>query len=240
MKPLFTKYCQIANVIVTSITVVFSWAEAATIFSDDFSTFSLGTTWNASGTAPNSNLSSNGNHLNMQSNAGYGDAFAIYTTVGTAVTSYGDLTLTVAFTPVAGWLAPFEMDISGNAGYGARFFTYRFNEWSSDGTGTPPDISGHWDLATDYIATLNITSSGSALSIMNESLTVYTRNYDLTRSNIGNDMTLQFRQLTQGDGSNIGVSIDSISLSGVAVPEPSTSILCAAGIICLLCRHRRK
>ena len=231
-----SKYCHI--LIAASFTAVISSVNAATIFSDDFSAFSLGTTWNASGNAPNSNLSSNGSHLNMQSNAGYGDAFAIYTTVSTALTSYGDLTLTVEFTPVAGWLAPFEMDIGGNAGYGARYFTYRSNEWSSDGTGTPSDISGHWDLNTDYLATLKITSDGSTLSISNEIATVYSRNYVLTRNDIGENITIQFRQLTQGDGTNVGANIDSISLSGVAVPETSTSLIYAIGVIFVFRRNR--
>ncbi len=230
------KYCHI--VIAASFTAAISCVNAATIFSDDFSTFSLGTTWNAAGNAPNSNLSSNGSYLNMQSNAGYGDAFSIYTTVPTALNSYGDLTLIVEFTPVAGWLAPFEMDIGGSAGYGARYFTYRSNEWSSDGTGASSDISGHWDLYTKYLATLNITSDGSNLSISNGISIVYSRNYGLTRGDIGDNITLQFRQLTQGDGTNVGANIDSIHLSGVAIPETSTSLLYAVGIVFLFRRHR--
>lgn len=224
-------------------------ADAAVIFSDDFSTFSIGTTWNGGYDAlnwnttstPNRNLSSDGNQLNMQSNGGYGQPFAISTgSISTPLSQFGDLTLTTKFTPLGGWLCPLEFDVVGAAGY-ARFFAYRWGSWNSDCTGFQQEISslGLWSTGTNYYATLNITNTGSIITITDGLSTIYSRQYGFTRVDAGDSIQLQLRQLTTGDESNPSSNIDYITLSGMAIPEPSTYLLLSTAIFGLF-RRRRK
>ena len=192
----------------------------ATLFSDSFASFALGTTWSAYGTAPNSTLAAtiDGGRsvLQMDSTGASGDGHGLIAAVNTPTASYADLTVTVVFRPAAGSLSPFEFRVYG-AGNVVRFFTWS-GQWASDATGSGQVASGSFNNSTYYTAVFNFTSSGSTLDISDGVSSVYSRSFDLTRADLGDTTQLIMIQLAEDSTpGSVSTFVDRVT---VTVPAP--------------------
>jgi hypothetical protein len=238
-------------------------ATAVTILDDEFSSFSLGTTWKAASVLgatgePDVTLSSDGNFLTMVSGSDNSDFRGIETIASIPTASYTSITLDARVKPGAFGVSDssrmIEVTLSGSSGAWVSAFasgnTAPGPDWSDDyadsagnsaTTGSFAHCAPLCDSFRRFI--LSIDGSGVALEVRNEDDTVHSFNpsfSNLTLSDFGSDITIALRHLKVLGGNNAGGLVDRVAVNAILVPEPSTALLLASGLVAMAAGRRRR
>lgn len=224
-------------------------ASAVTIFSDDFNSYTLGTTWAALEGTPGWFATTFDGRSALQMDASGSANLTIITSpaIATPTSTYGDLTATAYFAPTAAGSPPypFEVIFGGSGGSVRTFFFFTAgagNIWS-DGTGMSQIQQGSYSVSSSdptwYRAVFNTTSLGTSVQVFNDDTNtlLHTNNSTLTRANYGNSVNLLLRQANLVGNQAYA---DLVTVEGVVVPEPSSLAMLAFVGLVLGCVKRRR
>ncbi len=254
------------------ITVVATSAASGTtvtLFQDDFNSFALGTTWqattwdggvsgeNATG-APDASLVGGVNHggpITLQMGS-LGDANTtaefkgVETIASFPITNPFPLTLDVR-TTAANTHMPIEVGLLGSSGEWMKMF-YTYSAWTNnflDSAGDS-DSYGLWPSGMTPGAyrrwVMTVDDSGVTALVYDASDTLrWSDTFSgLKLADLGSTATLVLRQQKGGSTASPGTTaptawVDSVTLTA-NVPEPSTIILAALGLLGLMFRPRKR
>lgn len=238
-----------------------SQAQAVMLFDDDFSTFSLGTTWQATSFdgatgAPDVALSSNGTLLEMQSGTDNADYRGIETIASISTNYILSFTLDgrvdVLNTGSDASPAAIELILAGSSGAwvkaSASQNTTAGPDWSDDYADSAGNTAGSGSFAHSPVTqlrrfVLSVDGTGVGLTVYNEddSLNAFSASFaNLTLGDFGDSVDIVLRQLKVSGGNNARGRVDFVTLSATTMPEPGTLWCTALGAAVLLGRRRRR
>lgn len=239
-------------------------ASAATVtrFQDDFNTFTLGTSWQAtswdggvagqnSTGAPNVTLTggvTHGSAVTLEMASGTNNTNVEFKGIETItpipITGLVSLTLDVRTTAGNSHM-PIEVGLLGSSGEWMKMY-YTYTAWTTnyDDSDGNHDAWGHWHSGTAPSEfrrwVMTIDDLGVTAEIFDASDTLRnTWTYPgLTLADLGNTATLVLRQQLGGTPASPGTAaprvwVDSVTLTAV-VPEPATAILFGCGVLGLV------
>jgi hypothetical protein len=217
-------------------------AWAGVLFQDDFNTFSLGTTWQAAGNAPDQALQViNDGGRSVLDMATSLNSAGIETITPISLAGLTSITADLLFTSFQGSM---ELDIIGNGSGHERWYLQAYSSsayrlsWDHDPAnyeyidqyGVNRVIYAPMNRAQYYDVTLTLDSQGSHISIYDTSGNLLAPTCDYaanTLSSLGSNFTMSLLQGT--GGAPVETYLDSITVTGAPEPTPYALMIVCIG-----------